>query len=798
MVMPFILRRTRKVKSLRIINLLGLSLLFACIFVSYSYITRELSYDKFYTNSEKIARLSLSFDGNQADGRIYGDIYDPLLDKCPEIEDILKFSKILASTLIHNDKKYAANDILLANDNFFSFFDTPFLQGDTHTAFNEKGKIVISEKLAKELFGKTTVVGEKIQLSSRNYAAKEGFISGVYKDFPPNSHIHSDIIICEDDFSNLYYYTYLMLKAGNDSDALASKITNMIQTEIDNPNAKTGIAEIMPLNDIHLHSHILRELEPNGNIDYIYLIAGANILLSVIVFFNLWLNSNVIFSYNKRYYQLLRLNGASPFTVIKDESNIALLIGSISLIFALLISGYAITQLGLSEHQIPVIDKISLPLILLACTITVSLLPVVRSMAVTAFNNRNNDLKATRFSISNVKYMLVVQYAIVIFIIIVAAGIRGQMSVIKTNQIGAENDSIVVLKEQPQEVIDRYAILKQELLKHPEIEMVTAAMQLPGGAVRDGITVRKETGGADPLPCPLLVVGEDFFPFFNIKPIAGSLPPPLTLTAQEEYNLLMDKFAGKEVKSTVRDSYIINRKALQLFGYSTPEEAIGKELIIEHGSVDYIPSGRIAGVVEDFVYSNVFEETSPLLIMQRSMFMNCFMLRLSPDNRKEALNILNNAWAKVNPDFPLDYSFLQDSYGMIYRNEINAEKIVNLFSGLCLIITILGLIVFMAFMIKTRTKEIGIRKVNGASNKEIIYLLNRNLFIWIIFAFIIAVPLSKYVIMIWLENFAYKTHLHWWLFAGTGIFVILLSIIAVSWQSWRAARVNPVESIKCD
>ncbi|SHF14227.1 ABC transporter permease [Dysgonomonas macrotermitis] len=793
---PYFLRRLAKVKSLRFINLLGLVLMFTCVFVSYTYITKELSYDKFYTKSDRIARLTLAFDGNQPDGRLFGDTYAPILKNCPEIEETLKFTKIQTATVIHNDEKYVVNDILLTSGNFFTFFDLPFVQGTLPSAFDSKGKIVISERMAIRLFGQTDVIGQKIGLNSRRLSTNEGFISGVYKDIPDNSHLHSDIIIYGDNFEkDNYCYTYLLLKDKTDTQALADKLTGLIQADINKNKTETVLADVMPLADIHLHSRILRELESNGNINYVYLIGGANILLLIIVLFNLWLNSNVIFSYHRRYYQLLRLNGASSFEVIKDEISIATFLGGISLIFGILLSFFLNKAFGISGESVNIISKIGIAALLLICTVLASLLPAIQNMVSTTFSNQNYDLRTKRFSFSNVRYMLVVQYAIVIFIIIVAAGIKGQMSVIKTNQIGAENDSILVLKEQPQEVIDKFRLFKQELLKHSEIEMVTAAMQLPGEAVRDGIFIKKEDGG-ESIYCPILIVGEDFFPFFNIKPVSGELPPPLVLTQEEEAQLLTDRFEGKENKTSIRDNYIINRSALKLLGYSSPDEAIGKELILDRSIIDYIPSGRICGVVDDFVFSTVFEEATPMLVIQRNMFMNCFMLHLAPDNTEKALGILNKVWADVNPGYPLDYSFLKDSYKVVYHNELNAERIVNLFSGLCLAITILGLIVFMAFMIKTRTKEIGIRKINGASGKDILYMLNRSLLTWIALAFIIAIPVSKYVMDKWLENFAYKASLPWWLFMGAGVSVMLISVIAVSWQCRHATRINPVEGLK--
>ncbi len=389
--------------------------------------------------------------------------------------------------------------------------------------------------------------------------------------------------------------------------------------------------------------------------------------------------------------------------------------------------------------------------------------------------------------------MLVIQYSIVIFIIIVTIGINNQITLIKNTQIGGTEANILVLEEQPTEVIGNYSTLRNELLKHTEIESVTGAMQLPGSAVRDMIGVSID--GKEQTYLPVLVIGEDFFSFYGIKLVAGTLFSPLKLTLKEEEELVFKRMDEK-IFSNIKEDVILNSKALQVFGLASAEEAVGKEIKIEHGSLDFTQTAVVLGVVEDFTYTSVYEDAVPMIILQRNMFMNCFMIRFAPEQETQAMQTLNAVWGKINPDYPINYKFLSDTYNIVYKNELNAGKVIKFFSILCLIITILGLIVFMTFMIKTRTKEIGIRKVNGATNQEIVVMLNVSLLRWIILSVCIAIPTAWFIIDKWLESFAYKTELHWWMFIGASIFVSLISLIAVSFQSWKAAKINPVKSVK--
>ncbi|GAB6122023.1 FtsX-like permease family protein [Dysgonomonas termitidis] len=791
---PFILRRFLKSKSLRIINLLGLTLIFACILVSYTYIKRELSYDKFYSNAHRIARMTLSYDNNTADGRIYGISAKQIWQNIPEIEDEFKLELVNTAILNHNGNKQVLNNLFFASENLLNILDIPLIEGNSKEAFSSPESVIISECLAHQLFGRTDVIGEKIELSSRRIESTVRFISGVFKNMPENTHFHSDIIIHKDDFDNSFYYTYLLLKDGYDLTDIQSRLTANFKSQ--NPDNENAVISLMPMTDIHLHSHLLREMETNGNIYYVYLIAGVNLLLLIIVLFNLWLNSSVIFSYNKRYYQLLRMNGASSSAVIKDEIWVSLLLGVISILAGKLLSVFIGSYFSISFSALSLSETIIIALLFILFTIFVSLLPILINMSATIFLNEQTDLQQSRFSISNVKYMLIVQYSIVLFIIIVGIGINNQMALIRNTQVAGNNDSILVFEEQPYEVIKNYTAFRDELLKHSEIESVTAAMQLPGIAVRDMIAIT--TQGKEPVYIPVLVVGEDFMQTLDIKPAAGTLFPPLRLSYAEEENLQQRKMYEEGFKSSHKDNIIVNRKALGQLGFSSFEEAIGKEVGIVHNSLDYFPTGIICGVVEDFTYTNVYEDAIPMVILQRNMFMNCFIIRIAPGRNEQALSTLNSVWATLNPDYPINYKFLSDSYKSLYENELNAEKVVLFFSILSFIITILGLIIFMAFMIKNRMKEISIRKVNGATNSEIVFMLNLGLLRWIFLSFIIAMPVAWYVMDKWLENFAYKTTIYWWMFVLAGVSVFLVSFLAISWQSLRAARINPAKSLKGD
>ena len=795
----FVFRRFLKSKYLRAVNLLGLSMIFACMVLSYIHVKKELSYDRFNVNADRIARLTLQYNDEPIDGRIYGFSGANILSKIAGIEQTVALTHINTGVMTYKGKPQILHDIYCASANFFQVFSYPLVIGQKNKVLQSPHSIVVSESFARRLFGDESPIGKTIHFEGRKLETTDACITGVFKDFPKNSHFHTEIILQRPDAVGYDWpYVYILLNKNVNLSVVAKKVSDLYNKDSSDKDFKTK-AHLMPLTDIHLHSRVMRELEPNGNIYFVYLIIGSNILLLVIVLFNLWLNAGLIFSDNKKYYQLLRLNGASSFTVLRDETLLALLLGLLSVAFGLLIASYGTSVLHYSLSILGSGEIIMLCGGFLALIIVVSLLPVLVSLSSTLFLNTSSEIKPLGFSFSNVKYMLVAQYSIVMFVIILAVGISKQVSFIKNTQVGGNDSTILVMNEQPDQVKMRYKLLKTELDKHSEIKGVTAAMQLPGSAIRDMVGVELE-GKTKEEQMPLLVVGEDFLPFFKIKPIAGRSFQSDKMTSDEQLQLFtkMTTPSKEKYSCNLSEEYVLNAKAVTLLGLGSPEKAIGKRLTINHSSLGYINHGNICGVVNSFTYTTMYEDTIPMIIIQRPLhfFLNCFMVHLDPKNTEQSLGVFNKVWSEVNPDYPAGYSFLQDEYAKVYRNEWNAEMLVRVFSILCLIIANLGLVIFMAFIIKSRTKEIGIRKVNGAKSLEIVRMLNLSFIRWIVLAFVIAIPLVYFIMQRWLQDFAHKTTLDWWIFTLAGLFVLLLSLLSVSWMTWRAATTNPVDSLK--
>ena len=796
-------RLLKKNRSLRAVNLLGLSVAFACMLLSYAYVKREWSYDRFHEKAGRIVRLSIRYDDEPVDGRIYGfSKNDVATAGAPGVENVLLMSKVETAMLTYRGEAHVVNNFYAATSGIFDLFDFKLTEGDRKTVLDAPEKAVISRRFAKELFGEDAPEGKELQLSSRRFEQRTVFVAGVFEDFPENSHFHTDLLLhLPDDDKKVYMYAYLLLHPHAGMEQTRQTIAAWLDKR-DGDRPRKASPLLTPLTDIHLHGHAQREMEKNGNIRYIYIIAGMNLLLLAVVIFNLRLNAGLIFAHNRKYYRLLRLHGASSLTVLADESRLALTLGTASALMGGLWAYVAYTRLQAWLDIPGVAETALLCLLFVGIVWATSLLPAMRGMSTTLFLNGDNDLRPSHFSLSGARFLLIAQFAMGMFILIFGFGINRQMRLIKTVQAGGHQaQTVLAMKEQPDAVKERYEALKAELLKYPEIEAVTSAMQLPGTAIRDRIFVRREDEAENEgRNIPLLVTGDDFLPFFDIVPVAGRTFRPSTLTYEEEGQLFLDRIEGRSKPSSpLAEEYIVNRSAMRQLGFASPGEATGKMLHLRGSGVDYISKGRIVGVTGDFVYTTACETATPLILLQRRLFQHCIMVRLSPGYLPQATAAFNRVWKDVIPGYPPDYTFLQDVYDDVYHSERTAEALVRLFSLLSLPVANMGLVIVMDFVVRRKTKEIGIRKVNGATATDIVRLLNgRITTLWIATAFVVAAPLAWWAMTHWLENFARKIPLDWQLFASAGLLVWLLSVLAVSWQSLRAARLNPVESIKTE
>ena len=790
-----VFRRFIKGLSLRSVNLVGLALIFVCLLISAVFVHQELSFDRFHTKADRIVRLQVRNGEITYGARVFDGGLDKLPVAIPEIEGVVLLSKINTATLEYEGEKQLVNDVYYASPSFFELFDFSLVEGDKADVLKAPESVVISRRLATLLYGNEQPLGKNLRITGRKVMPGDLTVTGVFEDMPANSHWHTDMLIRRpDEFSGLSY-AYLLLPENNVKEDTKQKIADFLKQNIPLPDEYK--VTLQPLSGIHLYSHESGEMESNGDIKYVYLLISSNLLLLIVVLFNLWLNSKVIFLNNLKYYQLVKLNGATSGTVLLDELALASLSCLIVVGVGLGIAFYVASVFNLA--LVPFLQTDWFPVLLLlfvALVLAISGLPVLAWFSSHALSSVSS-LLPKKMQFSSMKYMLVIQYAVVMAVLILTIGISRQMEFIKIMQPGGQDEQIMVMDEQPAAVIDRFDLLKEELLKHPEIAEVTACMALPGGTLKDQVEI-SNFGSEEKYTVSTLIVDPDFFSFFHLNVLAGKTDLAYPYSYSAERQMLEDAAAGSLDKSVLSEYYVINRSAMKVLGFQTPEEAVGKMIKQDHQMIGFIPKGTIVGVVEDFTYANVREKVTPAVMMCRKLFLQCFMVRTNPLTKDRVSETFKTAWDKINPDYPLNYVMLQDVYGHIYRNEMGAERLLKYFSLLCLLIVNIGLAVFLAFMIRKRRKEISVRKVNGAGMYSVIRLLLWDFLKWLAVAFLFAVPLTYYIMHRWLEGFSYKITVGWWIFAVAGGITLVVALFAVAYQTLRAATENPVKALKSE
>lgn len=768
----------------------------------------EFSYDQFHTNARRIARLTLEPREGLADARLYGNSTRDLPKSIPEVEAVSLIAPIRQGIIRVNDKSYNLTKAYLVDSLFFRVFSCTIKEGNRDNPLPSPQSIIVSETFKTKYLGSEPAMGQILEVVSRDMPVEQTYIiSGVFEDFPANSHFRADVLAHLPNNYEHFFYTYLLLK---NPDAIITVPDKLVALYKSKANDTTNLPKynLQPVTQIHLHSNKAREMERNGNYQALLILISAVVMVLIIALINLSNYSRVIFLLNIDYYTLKRTHGATIGILIMEELIHALITSTIIVIFGFWVHIYLgrllnVDSVGiLSNAEIAFVCLAFISLLMLVMAIPVGIY-FVRNMFTSITNLRQMQMRRTR--ITTMKGYIIVQVAISIFVIVLSLGISRQMDFVMDSQPGGRIEGIILLPDQPQKAIRNFDLLKTELLQNPKILGVTAAMEPPAGAIRDRSMIEFE-GELQENPTDILCVDNDFFNVFDLRLKAGTMMPRYPYSFDWESKAINATFlAMGGYKPTVEfdfpndfsDNYLINESALTQLGIKSPEEAIGKRVKLkDHPVLNIIPGGRVVGVVSDLMYTSFYEKERPLLILQRRMFADDLFIRYEAKSEAEAIKAIMEAWDKINPLVPLTYKPLHEAYREVYSNEYNSQRILAYFSLLCLLIASLGLAVMISYFIKYRIKEIGIRKVNGATSYNILKMLNTSIIRWVIAGLAIATPLAYITLKHWLKDFAYQVPLGWWIFVLAGAIALLVALLTVSWQTWRAARMNPVEAIR--
>ncbi len=799
-------RNLRKHKFISFINLFGLTVGLTCCLLILTYILNELSYDKFNKDADQVYRVTRTFyDGNGKEMLNLSTVAPPFGYYLPtDFPEIKKMTRLLdngTTPLRYKDKLINEKDVYFADENLFDVFTVDVLKGNPKTALTEPFSVMLTEGTAKKYFGNEDPINKVIRANNQ-FDVK---VTGIYKAFPANSHIHPNILVSfntlkdsavygeenlRTNWGNNSFFTYIKLPKNYNIENMKARFPSFLDKHMagqygPNQPSKSTKLDLQKLTDIHLYSHTDYEAEPNGDIKRVYIFSAIALFILLIACINYMNLSTARSALRAKEIGIRKVVGARKKELISQflSESVLLTWAAIFIAFALLY--FSLPWLNkLSEQNLSVSMlikwQILIPLFLTPFIVgTISgLYPALFMSSFQPVKTLKGLFKVGGGSISFRKALVVAQFTISIILIITTMIVFQQLRFMQKASLGYDKNHIVTMAYYPQ-LNDQYESFRNTLLQNSNIKDVGRSSRIPTGRLLDGSGA--SVPGSDsmvPVKADIRYVATDydFIPTYGIQMTAGR------------------NFS--RAYGTDTSNFIINEAAVKAIGWKSSQDAVGKNL--KYGQF----TGHVIGVVKDFHFESLHEAITPLIFVMpppaNQGLYNNISIKISGNNISSSLNAIKNTWQKYLPELPYQYTFLDENFSKLYDAEQKQETIFTVFACIAIFIACLGLFGLSAFAISQRVKEIGVRKVLGADVTTIVALLSKDFLKLVCIAALIAFPVAWYAMNSWLKDFAYRIQIHWWVFLFAAIAALLIALITVSSQAIKAAMANPVKSLRTE
>ncbi len=792
-------RNIIKHKGISFLNIIGLAIGIACSILILIFVTHELSYDRYYEKSDRIFRIAVRASiGDTKIHQTYSSAitFLRLLEEFPEIETGVKFLNLGRTPVSFGDRLFFEDRFFAVDSTFYDLFSIPLLSGKQEEVLNEPYTIVLTESTAQKYFGRTDVIGEILKVDFRQWGApiSEFKITGVSEDMPLNSHFHYDLLASSTSFPELInatgwtqnnFISYILLHEGTSREKLDEKLPEFTRKYMGGDEFDAWVEQgnyweyfLQPVTEIHLNSDLNGEFEGNGNETYVYVLSVVSIFILLIACINFMNLSTARASLRAKEVGIRKVVGSGRGSLVRQFLSESVVISFIALILAFII---VISLLPAYQNLLGksvdfnMFDNWFNILLLLLLGLLVGIIsgsypafflssfkPVVVLKGNVDENKRGSWLR---------NILVIFQFSISIFLIVGTITVYKQIRLFQNKELGFDKEQVLVIKN-PGSIQESFDAFKEELLSHHTISDVSGSNTLPGkGFSNWGFGAEGVEEGFTLNTC---VCDYDFLKTLKL-------------------NLFQGRFFSRDFPSD-SCAAILNESAAKLIGWGNP---LGKKInnwATNRGIFDVI------GVIKDYHYESLHQEIRPMALFliggyfQRSP--QYISARLTTDEVSETIAFAEHSWNNFAPTMPFEYFFLDEDFNTLYINEMQTRKLFTIFSFLAIFIACLGLFGLASFIADRRTKEIGIRKVFGASVPGVVTLLNRNFTIWVLIASIIACPAAWFAMKKWLENFAYKTSISWWIFVVAASIALIIAWLVVTVQTYRAALRNPADSLK--
>ncbi|MFA8433647.1 MAG: ABC transporter permease [Marinifilaceae bacterium] len=777
--LKIIVRNLYRQKVFSVINILGLAIGIACAILIYLWVQNELSFDKFHQDSERL--FTLYEDQFYEAGEQFTMYSTPaplagaLKQTFTEVEGVSRYvSSWKKLTIKADEQSYVEERVWMADPDFLRMFNFPVVLGNMKTPLDDANSIVLTRRIASKYFGKENPIGREVEINSQF----RFLVTAVIDDLPENSSFQFDLLVPVDFMARLWafdlenwtahsFQTLVKLREGVAATEFEGKIRNFIQQYLPETQIKLGL---QPISRMHLHSI---QSDWAGPVLYVRMFSFLAFLILVIACFN-FMNLNTARSEKRaREVGIRKVVGAQRIQLV-----LQFLAESVGI--TLLAFGVGI---ALVEIFLPVFNQLTSRELVLSIGNTGFLLGMVGIVIVTGiFSGIYPAIFLSSYKPVMVlrgippqestlfrKFLVVSQFAMSVGLIICTVIVHQQLHFIKGKDIGFNRNNVIYC-EIVNNFNQRYPELKEELLKVPGVHWVTAANQMPIDIASSTKDVKWMGKNPDSnVLFQLCYADFDFVETFEMKVLYG--------------RSFSRVFGDDSLK------FIINRKATKLLGEENP---VGMKLSV------WGDEGEIIGVVKDFNYNSLQNEIEPLIMMRAPEAYQLVAIRIRGEKSPLLLKKIRRCWEKVIPDQPFDYRYLEEDFSFLYRLENRMARIFKYFSILAVVISCLGLLGLAAFVAERRTKEMGLRKVVGASVENVFVLLISQFMKWILYANLIAWPISYWLMERWLQGFAFRISIGWSVFIVSGLISMGIALLTVIYQALRVANTNPVASIKCE
>ena len=800
-------RNLLKNKIFSFINVFGLAVGLTCCFLIGAFLFDELSFDKNSDRAAQIYRVELQVTQNG------GMVKYPHVDVAVGAGMKNAYPEILASTRItgsnqtfvsKGNKLFKEQHFTLCDSNFLQIFSIPLAEGDNKTALKDPGTIVITKALGKKYFGEEDPMGKTLDLRGNPFK-----ITGLIDKLPDNTHFHFDAFISMASnpyamkghtWSNLGFYTYLLLNKGADPKKLEARFPQLINKYVAPEavhdmgitmaealkEANTFKFYLMPMTDIHLHSNTKYELEANGDIQYVYIfgsLALFTLLLACVNFTNL---STASSAKRSREVGIRKVLGSLKAQLVSQFLAESILVSFCALLFAYLFIYLLLPSFNnLSGKHIHMLSFLNYKTIIAALGLTF-IVGLLAGIYPAFFLSSFNTISVLKGAVSNGPEkrsllrsgLVVFQFMISTTLIIATLIVYLQLHFMQNKKLGYNKEQVLVIQDTYGLDSNQYAF-KQKLVNDSRVVNATISRDAPvgrGEGEMDGSQVyasenkAKETESE--IHANFFHVDYDYLSTLGMKMATG-------------------RYFSKEFGSD-STAVVINEAAVRDLGWKNNDEAINKT-IISSGQHSY----NVIGVVQDFNYASAKQRIVPLLMMLRHNN-GSVLVKLRTTDIPGFLADTKKEWNALNARTPFSYYFLDDKFATLYSAEEKTGEIFTLFAVVAVSIASLGLFGLVAFTTEQRTREIGIRKVLGASINQVLILLSKEFLLLVSIAFVISIPLTWWAMHNWLNNFAYRMDMNWWIFAAGGLLAIVIALVTISFQSIKAAAANPVKSLRTE